>query len=169
MNTQSLARFTRMPFRSFGILIIIICLFAACANMNVVKLVDTNFKEQIDEKQNLVFRFNKDIISDSLLSADWDTTRYIRFEPEVAGSFKWNNTKELVFSPAEGFEPGVNYKATLTDELLSKSSNKALKLGKERDISFHTSPIKVSEVHRLLDQRPARCQCNGPVGYHLQL
>lgn len=147
MNTQSLARFTRMPFRSFGILTIIICLFAACANMNVVKLVDTNFKEQIDEKQNLVFRFNKDIISDSLLSADWDTTRYIRFEPEVAGSFKWNNTKELVFSPAEGFEPGVNYKATLTDELLSKSSNKALKLGKERDISFHTSPIKVSEVH----------------------
>jgi len=108
--------------------------------------MDTNFKDEIEEQQNLVFQFNRDIYPDSLLNI-WDSTAYIEFQPKVAGSFRWNQSNELVFSPSKGFAPGVEYKATLMPHLLSKSKKKEYKLAKDRTLSFHTAPIKILDVH----------------------
>lgn len=121
-----------------------------CANRNVVRLAETNFGDQIDEKQNLSFQFDKDIYPDSLINNEWENASYIEFEPKVDGAFKWSNARELIFSPAIGFEPGVAYKAKLNNDLLSRTTNKALQLGGEREIKFHTSSIKVVGVHSFL-------------------
>ncbi|GAB3017477.1 hypothetical protein GCM10027051_22890 [Niabella terrae] len=120
-------------------------LLISCSTRNQVRLMDKNFDQEIEEQQNLVFQFNRDIYPDSLLN-QWDSTAYIQFEPRVAGAFRWNQSNELVFSPAEGFAPGVSYEATLTSKLLSKARKKDYRLGKDRKLSFHTAPIKVVQV-----------------------
>lgn len=118
-------------------------LLHSCSSKNDVKVMDTNFRGEIEEQQNLIFQFNKDIYPDSILNS-WDSTAYIEFEPKVAGSFRWTNSNELVFSPAKGFQAGVEYKATLTHHLLDKTpKQKKYKLGKDKNISFHTAPLKV--------------------------
>ena len=40
------------------------------------------------------------------------------FTPYVKGKFKWNTTRELVFSPSVGFRPSTDYKTKLSDHLL---------------------------------------------------
>lgn len=124
----------------------LLLLLSSCSSRNQVKLMDTNFKDEIEEQQNLVFQFNRDIYPDSLLNT-WDSTNFIQFEPKVAGSFRWSQNNELVFSPSKGFAPGVEYKATLTPHLLSKAKKKEYKLAKNRSISFHTAPIKITDAH----------------------
>ena len=96
----------------------------SCTTTNDVRVVDTNFKSStIEEKQNLVFHFNKKLVPDSLVNGKWDTTHYIEFEPKVLGYFKWNSGDELVFSPRFGFKPNTEYKAVLTAKLLEKNNS----------------------------------------------
>lgn len=113
-------------------------------NFNEVTVDGRNFGDEVKQQQNLVFRFNKDIYPDSLINR-WDTTSYIEFEPRVAGSFRWNNSRELVFSPAAGFDPGIEYKARIMSAVLDKS-NSEYRLGNDRDLSFHTAPLQVQQA-----------------------
>ena len=70
--------------------------FTSCRR-NQVSLVQHNFGEEVEQQQNLVFTFDKDLAPDSLQNV-WDSTEYVRFEPKVDGKFRWNNARELVFS-----------------------------------------------------------------------
>lgn len=117
----------------------------SCKHNKSIKVVDTNFKEEIAEQQNLVFQFSNDLIPDSLLH-HWDSTQYIEFEPKVRGSFRWNQTNELVFSPAAGFAPGVQYKATLTKQLLRRLKGKKYEVD-NKVLNFHTAPLRVEAAH----------------------
>jgi uncharacterized protein YfaS (alpha-2-macroglobulin family) len=117
----------------------------SCGNRNEVRVVEKNFEAEVEQQQNLVFRFNKDLYPDSLLNR-WDTTKYIEFEPKVAGSFRWNSSSELVFSPAVGFKPGVEYKATLTRHILSQGT-KEYHFERSQTLSFHTAPLRVQQVN----------------------
>ena len=121
-------------------------LIASCGNRNDVKVLHTNFEEEVAQQQNLVFQFNKDIYPDSLLN-NWDSTAYIEFEPAVAGSFRWNSSSELVFSPQTGFRPGSTYKATLSTHLLDKVKHKKYTLDRKRTLTFHTAPLRVASSH----------------------
>lgn len=138
-KTISFARSVIMPFFALALLL------ASCGNRNEVNVADKNFDGEVEQQQNLVFRFNKDLRPDSLLN-QWDTTRYIEFEPQVAGSFRWNSSRELIFSPAAGFRPGVAYKATLTTNLLDKGK-KEYKLADKKVLQFHTAPLRVQQAH----------------------
>ena len=82
-----------------------------------MRIVNRNFGDEIEQQQNLIFSFDKDLIPDSLLNT-WDTIPYVVFTPYVKGKFKWNTTRELVFSPSVGFRPSTDYKAKLSDHLL---------------------------------------------------
>lgn len=121
------------------------CFLNSCSSLNELKVAGTNFGEEISQSQNLVFSFNKDIVSDSQLDA-WDSTQYIRFEPAVRGKFKWSAPNELIFSPTSGFQSATSYKAKLTDKLLQKSrTDKAYKLSDE-PISFHTPFLQLTDT-----------------------
>src|SRR5690606_8191886 len=113
----------------------------ACTDRNKeVRLTHRNFEHEVEQQQNLVFAFNKDIFQDTLLHR-WDSTAYIEFTPKVKGLFKWNSSSELMFSPSEGFLPGTNYTAKLTKRLVSKSKKKYPVSGET--IEFRTAPLRV--------------------------
>src|SRR5690349_18270589 len=111
----------------------------SCSHKNEVTVTSRNFDTEVDQQQNLVFAFNKDLYPDSLLQR-WDSTQYVEFSPAVRGAFKWSASSELQFSPAEGFQPGTDYTAVLTKRLLSKM-NKPYRLGSKTRFKFHTAAL----------------------------
>ena len=121
------------------------CLFlCACHNKKNEITVTRNFEDEVQQQQNLVFNFNRDIYPDSLTQR-WDSTAFIEFTPKVAGSFKWNSSSELSFSPNTGFEPGMEYKAVLTKYVL-KHAKKKYYLDKH-EFTFHTAPLRILNSH----------------------
>ncbi len=118
-------------------------LFSSCNGiLNNVKIAHTNFSNEIEQNQNLVFTFNKNLVSDSLLNS-WDTTAYIHFNPAITGKFKWTAKDELTFSPSQPFAPSTDYKATVTPKIISKIKSN-FQITTENTISFHTPYLKVT-------------------------
>ena len=76
----------------------------AARSPNEIQLVTKNFEAEVEQQQNLIFTFDKDLVPDSLTGM-WDTVPYLAFTPEVKGKYKWNSSKELMFSPLSGFLP----------------------------------------------------------------
>jgi hypothetical protein len=74
--------------------------FISCKR-NLVNLDYTNAKDEVALLENLVFRFDKTLIADSLLN-HWDSTKYVSFEPVINGKFRWEHSDELIFSPSSG-------------------------------------------------------------------
>ncbi|MBX3102909.1 MAG: hypothetical protein KF690_10400, partial [Bacteroidetes bacterium] len=120
---------------------------ASCAllNRDLVQLEETNFTDEVDQTQNLVFEFNKDLAPGTLLNR-WDTTRYIAFTPAIPGRFKWVGPRKLVFSPAQALQPATRYSGQLTPALL-RHGEKDWKLDEEAPlISFATAPLELSQA-----------------------
>lgn len=112
----------------------VVFIIAAC-NRSAVSLSYTNAKGEVQSLGNLVFRFDKSLVPDSLLN-NWDSTEYISFEPKIKGRFRWEHPDELVFSPAQPLSPATSYQASLSSDLLDHS--KYGKLDKGEEISFFT-------------------------------
>ncbi|MBL7718238.1 MAG: alpha-2-macroglobulin family protein [Flavipsychrobacter sp.] len=117
----------------------------SCGSKNGLEVINRNFTDEVDLRQNLSFSFSKDVYPDSLLQ-QWDSTAYIEFSPAVKGMFRWNSSNELVFSPERGFEPGTEYKAQITTKVL-KRSKKKYSLGKNVAFTFHTAPLRVTAAN----------------------
>ncbi|AMM51938.1 hypothetical protein TH61_13140 [Rufibacter sp. DG15C] len=126
-------------------LLILICTVSCRGKSDELRLDRQNFQEEIEQEQNLVFTFDKKLVSDSLLN-QWDTVPYIKFTPAVEGKFKWASPDELVFSPTKPFAPSTNYKAELTPNLLKHAENK-FKIPAGQEVQFHT-PFLVLEKTR---------------------
>lgn len=114
---------------------------------NEVKLLSTNFQEEIELEQNLSFSFNKDLAPVSKIG-DWDTIAYITFNPVVKGRFKWVSASELVFSPESSFDGSTKYQAAFTKKILNVSDQKGLYFATEtqKSIAFHTPFLKLDEI-----------------------
>src|SRR5688572_9459764 len=121
----------QLPARLFTLFFLaFFLLLAGCSKLsNTLEVESRNFDEVIAQHQNLVFRFNKDVVGDSLLN-HWDSTAYIRFKPAVKGRFRWSNSRELTFSPLEPFAPSTQHVAKLQPALAKLSKDKP-KLSKE--------------------------------------
>ena len=119
------------------LLVAVITLFLSC-NKNAVTLSDTNAKGEVQPLGNLVFRFSKPLVPDSLLNR-WDSIPYVQFEPRISGRFRWEHGDELVFSPAAPLLPATTYKATLGKELLA--NNEYDKVTADKPLEFHTPEL----------------------------
>ncbi|WP_353722927.1 MG2 domain-containing protein [Dyadobacter sp. 676] len=119
--------------------------FISCSSFNEIRVAGTNFTEEVGQSQNLVFTFNKDLVSTADLN-NWDSTQYVTFEPAVRGKFKWTAPNELVFSPVAGFGAATAYKAQLTD-LITEKADKEKKYKLAQDpIAFHTPYLQLVET-----------------------
>ncbi|HWV31325.1 MAG TPA: hypothetical protein VN038_16820, partial [Dyadobacter sp.] len=119
--------------------------FSNCSSFNEIRVAGTNFTEEVGQSQNLVFTFNKDLVSMAELN-NWDSTQYVTFEPAVRGKFKWTAPNELVFSPVAGFGAATSYKAQLT-ELITEKADKEKKYKLSQDpIPFHTPYLQLVET-----------------------
>ena len=123
--------------------VFVLSIIAAC-NRSAVSLSYTNAKGEVQSLGNLVFRFDKSLVPDSLLN-NWDSTEYISFEPKIAGRFRWEHPDELVFSPAQPLSPATSYTAKLSGDLLDHS--KYGKLDKGEEISFFTPYLQLDNTN----------------------
>jgi uncharacterized repeat protein (TIGR01451 family) len=131
-----------MHFRKiFFTLLVTILLLSSCSRRNEVHLVSKNFESEVDQQQNLIFTFDKDLVGDSL-TGQWDSIRYITFTPAVEGKFKWNSSRELLFSPLMGFKPSTDYTAEISRNITSRSTVPYTFSGK-RTIPFHTQYLSM--------------------------
>ncbi|NWJ50414.1 MAG: alpha-2-macroglobulin family protein [Bacteroidetes bacterium] len=119
----------------------VIVLLAGCSGSKI-KVTDTNFSNEVDRLQNLVFKFNEPIAPDSLFDK-WDTVNYIQFKPALKGRFKWTSAEELIFSPSQPLPPSSTFEASLTGELskLSASHHSV----SDKVIQFHTAFLELKE------------------------
>jgi uncharacterized protein YfaS (alpha-2-macroglobulin family) len=117
----------------------VVTLFISC-NRNAVKLAETNAKGEVQPLQNLVFRFNKQLVPDSLLNR-WDSTNYVEFEPNIRGRFRWEHGDELIFSPAQPMAPATTYKAKVGKEVLTFS--KFGSVSTDGALEFHTPDLQL--------------------------
>src|SRR5450631_1687984 len=95
-------------------------IFSGCSR-STVSLTFTNARDEVPALGNLVFRFDKPLVKDSLLE-QWDSTEYISFEPKIHGRFRWEHPDELVFSPSSPLAPATTFSASLRNDLLRYSS-----------------------------------------------
>ncbi len=127
---------------AYYFLIVLFLIITSCndSSKRYIYITETNFSDEVSLQTNLIFRFNRDIVSDTLLGY-WDTTNYVTFEPEIEGKFKWQTPNTLVFSPFSVLKASCKYTANINSSLLKL--NKNIKLAKEKSIEFHTSYIKL--------------------------
>lgn len=134
-----------------------------CIRTNNLKVTKMNFTDQIDQFQNLQFTFDRDIVPDSLINK-WDSTAYINFDPPVNGRFRWTGKRELEFSPAGPFAPNMDYKATLTDEIIRITN---VDNSFENDvIKFHTPYLEITNGYSYWALSE---QSDSPVELHIML
>ncbi len=118
-------------------------LCSSCARWGGVRVISTNFEDEINENQNLVFTFSKDLVSIGELNT-WYSSEYIQFSPKVEGKFKWTAPNELVFSPTVGFDPATKYTAELSKLLVSSAKEKyAIS---DEAIQFHTPFLSLKKI-----------------------
>ncbi|RYY54030.1 MAG: alpha-2-macroglobulin family protein [Chitinophagaceae bacterium] len=127
-----------MRIRSFLVPLLAGTIFLAACSRNAVSLSYTNAKGEVPPLGNLVFRFDKSLVNDSVLN-NWDSTDYIRFEPAIKGKFRWQGPDELVFSPSEPLKPATSYTASIKNTVLHYSEFNTVKDGDK--ISFHTPDL----------------------------
>ena len=132
-------------FNKYFLVPLILCgtIFLSACKRNYVTLDFTNAKGEVPQLGNLVFRFNKSVYPDSLLN-NWDSTKYVSFEPAIPGRFRWNGPDELVFSPSNPLQPATTYRAKIQDEVLRFSSFNDIKDADK--IEFSTSPLALADA-----------------------
>jgi uncharacterized protein YfaS (alpha-2-macroglobulin family) len=130
-----------MRIHSRWLATVAVVIFLSACNRSTVSLESTNARDEVPALGNLTFRFDKSLVTDSLLDR-WDSTEYIAFEPRIPGRFRWEHTDELVFSPAVPLAPATTFKASLQNTLLQHSAFGRIK--KADDLVFHTPDLKLS-------------------------
>lgn len=121
---------------------IVLFVFSSCNLSNKVKLVTTNCKGEIEQYSNFTFSFNKNLISDSILeNTNWLNEKFVKFTPDIKGSFRWENKNTLIFSPISGLPPATSFTAEISDAVCKYSN---YQLGNTAQLTFHTPTQKLS-------------------------
>ncbi|MCS7074217.1 MAG: hypothetical protein NZ108_07105, partial [Bacteroidia bacterium] len=137
--------------RLFAFLGISLILFS-CSN-NKLKLRDTNFSEEIDQYQNLIFSFNQELYPEK--TSGWMSGEYLQFSPPVSGKYRWISSKELVFSPASGFEPSTEYSISFTKTLFQHNPSLKTNLAIE-PLTVHTPWLKLESANTWWSRKNGR-------------
>lgn len=160
---------TFLPHTPFFLLSL---LLSCGGNENELRLESRNFDQEIQQEQNLVFTFDKELVSPAQLQK-WDTVPYIHLTPAVPGRFKWTAPNELVFSPLRPFAPSTDFQAELGPELLRHSKQK-YQIPAGQVFRFHTPYLQLEEARAFWaenDKQPGELEArvelsfNYPVGY----
>ncbi|MBZ5857657.1 alpha-2-macroglobulin family protein [Flavihumibacter profundi] len=129
-----------MFIKNVRLLLLLCTIVTVACNRSTVTLEYTNASKEVQQLQNLVFRFNHPLVNDSLLNR-WDSTAYVQFEPAIKGRFRWESSDQLVFSPEKPLSPATTYKASITKAILAKSTFNDL--GIREEITFYTRDLNL--------------------------
>jgi len=128
----------------FASLIILNACNTSTNNNETLTITSTNFNEQITQKQNLTFTFNKNVVQEQDLNK-WDYNKWLLFDPFVKGAYRWEAPNQIVFSPDAGFQPNTKYKV-----ILNKDASKAVTAKPSFDenyaTTFTTPKLKITDA-----------------------
>lgn len=96
-------------------------------------------KGEVDLNQAITFSFSKDVADLDQVGKNFQDTN-ILFQPEIRGSYRWINLRQLKFFPEEPFHPATDYKIIINPEI---AISKAFYLKKEQIVEFSTEKFKV--------------------------
>ncbi len=137
-----------MTRHTFYVTVTIACLLiltTACTDKRkTIKIVETNFAEEVPRTGNLSFTFNQDLVPQEKIGT-WDSTQYITFSPELPGLFRWDSTSVLTFSPSRQLKAATNYTAKLNPVLIT--NEEIQKLPPNVIKSFHTPYLSLKSIH----------------------
>jgi uncharacterized protein YfaS (alpha-2-macroglobulin family) len=136
-----------LPQRMYlGVLVILTGLcFWQCSDSREVKVIGKNFGDEVSTQQNLVITFNQNLWSEQKLEV-WEDTEFLRFEPALSGKFRWTAANELVFSPTSPLAPATEYRAYLTEKVLSYNGPGEKRALSREAIAFHTPFLTLQSV-----------------------
>ena len=118
-------------------------LLFACNRKDTVNLVDSNTQSDLSVNGQLTFIFDKELIPDSLINL-WDSTKFIDFEPAIAGRYTWKSPSELLFAPLQSLDPATSYRAKFNGELVKYTP---YKLGSSLSLEFSTAPLELQQLN----------------------
>lgn len=139
---------------TLAVTILVVVLISSC-KQNSVSLDFTNAKGEVPQLGNLVFRFSKPLVSDSLLNI-WDSSDYVSFSPNIEGRFRWESPDQLVFSPRGPLDPATSYTAKVKKSVLHYTKFNQVEGGDK--ISFHTPELTLdnSQMIWMLEDETSR-------------
>ncbi len=118
-------------------------ILAACTTKQSIRITDWDFRDVVQQYQNLTFVFNEPVVADSLVN-QWDSAAYMSFQPLARGKYMWIATDQLVFSPVQPFAPSTDYTVAISPEILQVSDkNRIIDVN---TISFHTPYLDLESV-----------------------
>ena len=142
--TFGITKFYSSALQVAGWAIITLLLLSACRQGSSIALNYTNAQDEVPQLGNLVFRFSGTLVPDSLLNR-WDSTPYIKFKPAIPGRFRWQQSNELVFSPAAPLAPATSYTASFNEKAITGfAAGKSLKT--DKDLRFYTPNLTLQDV-----------------------
>ncbi|MFT7588114.1 MAG: hypothetical protein ACI959_000320 [Limisphaerales bacterium] len=100
-------------------------LFSCSSNKEYsgLKISGTSNEHEFSPKENPVFYFSESLAPDSV-RMKWQETKYLTWEPEIEGIYRWTSSTTLEFSPLEPLPPGTDFRITPTEELLKYTKEK---------------------------------------------
>ncbi len=119
----------------------------SCNNSSqTIKIIYTNFSEEVSLSQNLIFRFSEDIVKNiDEMNELQQTTNPILFTPSIEGKFRWTDKNEVIFTPLKSLKICTKYVAKINESL-----KKSFQLNRNIDnnsTEFHTPFLKISSFH----------------------
>ena len=116
-----------------GILVLSAVLHDGCSSSNAVELVSFYPEGDVPLLSTLEFEFSRDLAPPDRQNM-WLDEEFVRFDPEIAGRFKWVSGRRLLFSPDVPLQPMQEYEAEITAKVIFDSGYDA----DFEDIQFRT-------------------------------
>jgi len=128
---------------------IIYFFFNGCGTDNSVTIEEFSPQGEVANLTTFTIEFSENLAPTDTLDK-WLTEEFIKFEPKIAGKFKWTSGKTLIFSPDYPLEPIQSYKAKVTDKVLFKTIFDS----DFDEYEFHTSDFDATKVEFFWTQIP---------------
>ncbi|MBI3192982.1 MAG: hypothetical protein HYZ34_00785, partial [Ignavibacteriae bacterium] len=116
----------------------------------------------VTQDEPLRFTFSKAVVPVESVSV-WMNTPFVRFTPEIAGKFIWQDTSTLLFSPDEPLKGDTRYEAKLNTALLLQYSGMKSFEGDD-NFGFATESFRLASAEffydRLGEQRKVGIKAN---------
>ncbi len=127
--------------------LIALILFSFSCNFNKGKVfvLNTNFGEEVARIQNMIFKFNTNLLAEESKIGEWDSTQLIEFTPAIKGKFKWVGKDEILFAPSQQLEICQQYEGRLSKNLLKNTKEKK-KLDNSKNLKFHTPYLNLESI-----------------------
>ena len=109
-----------------SVLFIALLIFNACGNPKTVRIVDTNFKGEVERTAGFEFTFNQDLITEDRI-LETDNRQLFEIEPKLSYRLVWKEKDKVLLRPYDKLAAGTKYSLSLNKTLFNNKFKKTVK------------------------------------------